>query len=227
MLACFVMKSRGPSRRQDDVLLRRIDAELVIHDTRTGQISHLNELTTSVWDLSDGQHDVADIAARTGTSEQEVEATLGHLAASGLLQDHGIDRRKLLARMGAVALIAPIVTIMAPAAAAAASPLVPDVGTWSHTCRGAHTSTFTLTLIGLPPFTAVRLSTTWSNTFGALDPSDPTVNTTTTDSSGVATFTWSFRDRGSPISARTVILNTYQLPNSAPITISGEYTGRC
>lgn len=223
------MNVQRPLPRRDDLLARRVDAELIVHDTRTGRISHLDRLATEVWDLLDGQRDISDLAAQVGATEAEVEDTLGHLAAADLLEDRGIDRRKLLARVGVASLVAPVVSIMAPSAAAAASPLEPEVGSWSHTCQGAHTAGFSVTLTGLPPSTPVQLVSGWNPSGGAINPSNPGINDAVSSPSGVATFTWSFVSTGKPTRSRTVTLQAYII-GSTSTPISGpnsSYTGSC
>ena len=80
-----------PKARQADLILQRVSSEVVIYDLRIDRAIHLNEQLTRVWNRSDGQssiQDIADsIAADTGDSVtvEIVELALEQLAERELL----------------------------------------------------------------------------------------------------------------------------------------------
>ena len=219
---------RRPRRRDSDLLVRDIDDELIVHDTGSDRITHLDRETAAVWRLCDGRTDVAGLAQRAGSTEAEVSAALVRLQDADLLVGTGVDRRALLRGAAAVAWTVPLVTIVAPTAAQAASPpSAPNFGQFTHICRGSHTESFRIPLTGFPPNTQVRLNTTWSPGSGAINPNPPDVNVATTDGSGAAVFRWTFVSTGQPVRQRTVTIVSYQI-GMETVPVEGiSYTGRC
>ncbi len=200
-----------------------------MHDPTTDRITHLDRVTAAVWYACDGRRDVASIAAAAGVTLDQAETAVDRLVEGGLASGGGLSRRTLLARAGAVAWTVPLVSIAAPSAAYAASPgtppAVPEVGTITHTCRGAHTRVFTIPVTGLPANTSVAITATFSP--GGVIPNSPVL--VTTDQNGAATYRHEFRSVGNPVRCRTVVAVSYRPASDAvaqniPVT---PYEGCC
>lgn len=210
-----------PRRRSGGLVERSLDGETVVYDLDTNRVTHLDGNSSVVWRACDGRRDVGDIAEASGLATADVEAALLRLEAAGLVESSGVSRRQLLARAGAVAWAVPLVSIAAPTAAMAASPVSPAVGTIRHTCRGAHTQTFFIPLVGLPALTNVTLVYSISGSGGG-----SYVETKETDASGAVTFSKSFTDTGPPVSSRTVVVTSVSYGQET-IPLGVRYTGTC
>lgn len=82
-----------PSRRED-IVCHRFERQALLYDPITDDVHVLNSTALIVWDLCDGQHDVADIVSAlhtrfAGTTGRDVSvdvrATLHLLEAKGLI----------------------------------------------------------------------------------------------------------------------------------------------
>jgi hypothetical protein len=131
-----------PLARNEDVLIERLDTDVVVYDQRRDVAYRLNQTAALVWEYADGERTVADLAAL-------LEAEIGDVADEDLvlvsldqLYDHGlidsgydgcdakeadVTRRRFIRRAGVVgtaALALPVIqSIVAPTPAAAASGL--------------------------------------------------------------------------------------------------------
>ena len=83
-----------PSRR-DDVVLRDLGAEAMLYDAAADQVVRLNPSSQRIWELCDGEHDLAAIASelRNGFDvsddsdlERDVRETVEAFAQAGLLK---------------------------------------------------------------------------------------------------------------------------------------------
>jgi hypothetical protein len=113
---------------------------------------------------------------------------------------------------------------MAAPALALTPAATPEVGEFCHTCRGAHTSEFTVPLSGLPPLTPVVLNWSVSGRDGGTY-----ADQGTTDASGSITFRRQYRDVGQPVPCRTVNVTTVQVtpPFGEIISLNETYEGCC
>ncbi|MBX3287245.1 MAG: PqqD family protein [Actinobacteria bacterium] len=125
-----------PRARREGLTVETIDNEVLVFDEASQRMHCLNRSAALVWAYCDGRTPVAEMARRLG-SELGVEAdadvvhfALRQLAEQDLLEEApalpsggALTRRQLLARLGAAAVIVPVVTsIAAPRPAAALSP---------------------------------------------------------------------------------------------------------
>lgn len=114
-------------------VVRHLDNEVVVYDTRTDKAHLLNPTSSAVWESWSPEASLAtvasDVAEQLGVpvSVELVEATLDELAVAGLIERPsavsempGISRRSLLKKAGIAAVLLPAVTtILAPTPAAA------------------------------------------------------------------------------------------------------------
>lgn len=126
-----------PLAREGDLVIRQLDGETLVYDLRTTEVSCLNPTSALVWSACDGARTASDIAAHVSqvngseVTEEVVLFALAQLHEKSLLVDGhlldlkfaGMSRRAVLRRLGFVSLAAVpvIVTVAAPAAAAASS----------------------------------------------------------------------------------------------------------
>lgn len=127
--------SATPQARTQDLLVERIDDELVVYDLYDKQVHCLGPLATSIFELCDGQRSSSELAlaASAGTGRtvtgEEVAAALAELDEHGLLVrptlavHNGLSRRDMMrksARLGAAVAAVPLITsVVAPTAAMA------------------------------------------------------------------------------------------------------------
>jgi len=134
-----------PKARTEEILAETLESgEVVVYDRGSDHAHCLNPTAATVWGLCDGDRSVGEIARlvgeRCGATADDATAmtavALEELAAAGLLAEQtwappavGLDRRQLLARVGAGAVAATVVpavmSILAPTPAAAATCLAP------------------------------------------------------------------------------------------------------
>jgi hypothetical protein len=126
-----------PAARTDGLIVERLPGELLVYDEERDEAHCLHAEAAAVFDLADGSHTSAEIAALASehlpkpVSEARVAEVLAELGARHLLDDdgaagEGLSRRDLIHRgalTGAgVAGAALITSIAAPVPAAAQSP---------------------------------------------------------------------------------------------------------
>ena len=128
-----------PNTREDDLMISRVDDELVIFDQRTEEYHHLTTVATFVWDRCDGETDLdtladqLDRAFEVDTPRPLIEEALAELHEADLLEastpepdrpGNDVGRRTALLKMaatGAAVAALPLVTTMAAPRAAEAS----------------------------------------------------------------------------------------------------------
>jgi hypothetical protein len=124
-----------PLARTDGLIVQSVDAETVVYDTATNKAYVLSPSASAVWRACNGKRTIRDLAQLLGNDspadEHVVWYALGEL--KDLLEEpvtlpthlSGISRRRFLRMTGAVAAgvaIPVVVTMVAPAPAAAQSP---------------------------------------------------------------------------------------------------------
>jgi hypothetical protein len=105
--------------------------DVLVYDQDSHQIHQLNASSAAVWRLCDGRRSVNDIALASKLTQDTVRIALARLADSNLLNGPlpvelrltGQTRRKLMKRAALAGAGATIVSITAPLAAHAQSPL--------------------------------------------------------------------------------------------------------
>ena len=124
-----------PIARSEDLIVERLDDEVLVYDLLTEKYHALNETSAALWELCDGSRSVEDLATFVGaddpsTGQRVVWLALKQLSERRLLLEpaeipEGTSRRELLRRVaiaGAVVLSVPLVrSINAPAAAQSAT----------------------------------------------------------------------------------------------------------
>jgi hypothetical protein len=142
--------------RTGDLIVQEMGPETLVFDRRTDVAHNLSPVAALVWSLCDGKHDVAELVTAVAAIQPEgaelaVEAALANLSEKDLLIE-GVSRRGAITKMakfGAGAFAVPmVVSVMAPAAAMAASQLAGTRCTQNSDCaaglictRGGDSST--------------------------------------------------------------------------------------
>jgi hypothetical protein len=131
------MKSpEAPRSIRQEISVQRIGTETLVYDERRHRAYCLNESSSLIWTLADGERTVAEIREstsvelKTPVSEELVLYALAELRRDGLMEPStlpeagpAISRRAMLQRLGAggVLLLPAIASIVAPTAAQAYS----------------------------------------------------------------------------------------------------------
>lgn len=120
-----------PKARHNDLLVEKVGDETIIYDGERQLAHSLNRSASIVWQNSDGEHSVPQLAQLVGTelgiepNDSIVEYALDKLADAKLLDTTQVSRRDVVRRMtlaGAAALALPVVlSVVAPTEAMAAS----------------------------------------------------------------------------------------------------------
>ena len=127
-----------PQTRQDGLILRELDNEILIYDTENNKAHCLNETAALVWKQCDGRRTPAEISRTlsqqlgTPIDERVVWFALKQLSRDHLLEEPltppavftaGLNRREMVRVLGLAAVVAvPLVTsIVAPTPAQAAT----------------------------------------------------------------------------------------------------------
>src|SRR5204863_439808 len=130
--------SLHPRARQNDILVEHVGDETIVYDGERQEAHSLNRSASIVWQHSNGERSVAELATVLGTelgiepNESLVEYAVDELARANLLEpganSAGVTRRDAVRRLsfaGAVAVGLPVVlSIVAPTPAMAASGVV-------------------------------------------------------------------------------------------------------
>lgn len=127
------------AKRVDDLLVERVEGELLVVKTSSHEAHALNEAASVVFDLCDGSTSRAAMAAEVQrltslpADEEVIDLALAELADAGLISKDeerpSITRRSLIRRLtlpaAIVALLPVVETILLPTPASAASGPVP------------------------------------------------------------------------------------------------------
>jgi hypothetical protein len=118
-----------PQARTEGIIDERVDEDLVLYDRETRTAHSLSAAAALVWERCDGKRSATEIAHECKLEPALADQALAELSERGLLvelPESLISRRqaaKRLAKVGSVALVAPLIySVAIPAAAAAASP---------------------------------------------------------------------------------------------------------
>jgi len=124
-----------PKTRGENIVVQKIEKETLIYDLTTNEAFCLNETSTLVYELCDGNRSVTEIAAELSDREKfPVDAdfvgfAIAQLAERGLLESGeidsfgGISRRKLIRKIGltSLAVLPTIGLVVSPSAISAQS----------------------------------------------------------------------------------------------------------
>ena len=132
-----------PKMRKDDLVIKKLGAEVLVYDLKRDRALCLNETAALVWKQCDGRTTVGQAAERIGArfntdvDENIILLALDRLGKERLLCDpagppvprNGVSRRDLIRRLGvATAVALPLVTsIVAPTAAQTATCITNEV----------------------------------------------------------------------------------------------------
>ena len=100
------MHSR-PKARTEDLIVERVEDELVVYDQRSQAAHALSREATAVWESCDGSLAASDIGEHAGLETAAVEGALAELRANDLLDDEiavqsGYSRREVAAKFAAI-----------------------------------------------------------------------------------------------------------------------------
>jgi len=126
--------STHPRARQNDILVERVGDETIVYDGERHEAHSLNRSASLVWQHSDGEHSVPQLAELLGSElgiepdESLVEYAIDRLANAHLIENEpaeSLSRRDAVRRLtlaGAAVVGLPIVlSMVAPTEAMAAS----------------------------------------------------------------------------------------------------------
>ena len=132
------MKSVAPRARQESLVIKTLQDEVLVYDLSADKAHCLNRTAAFVWNNCDGRKTVSEIARllreelQTPVDENVVWLALDQLEKFKLLQEHaakpanvnGMSRRQMVRSLGLAAAVAlPLITsIVAPTPVQAASP---------------------------------------------------------------------------------------------------------
>lgn len=109
-----------PIARNEGLIVESVDGELLVYDTERNRAHCLEPRAAAVWRACDGTRTIGEIAAAAGIETELARQALVQLGEAHLLK--APPRRKPTRRqMLAVAAVPFVVSILAPAAAQAAS----------------------------------------------------------------------------------------------------------
>jgi hypothetical protein len=126
----------APRSRQHDLSIQQVGTETLVYDERRHKAFCLNEISSVLWRLADGEHTVTQMSAvaslqlNASVSEELVMFAIEELCNDGLIEPSSnheaaptISRRDLLQRLGVGgAMLLPVIAaIVAPTAAQAYS----------------------------------------------------------------------------------------------------------
>lgn len=124
-----------PVSRRQELVIQKIDNELLVYDLKTNKAHHLTETAAYIWQHCDGNNSISDLKTLvekkfdTKINEDFIWLALDQLNRENLLDSkipsHGISRREVLKKIGVAAMVAlPIV----------ASLSVPNTALATSTC---------------------------------------------------------------------------------------------
>lgn len=118
-----------PRARQENLIVQRMDDEIILYDTLTNEAHVLNQSAALVWKFSDGKHTIPQLTQLVARelhaqpNTELVELALRQLSRSGLLEQSraslpatlNFTRREFLQKAALAAMVVPVVkTISAP-----------------------------------------------------------------------------------------------------------------
>jgi hypothetical protein len=126
----------APRRARGPISIQQVGAETLIYDERSHKAFCLNESSSAIWNLADGERSIAQIAAessrnlRIPLNEELVCFALEQLRQDGLIEPSSrpeptstVTRRSMLQKLGVggAMLLPAVAAILAPTAAQAYS----------------------------------------------------------------------------------------------------------
>lgn len=139
-----------PKARTQGLVVKDVRDEVLVYDLQSQKAHSLNRVAAAVWRACDGKRGVREIGTAAGVAGpslplEVVDYALHALGRARLLDGpfdgSGLTRRQVLARIGAVAVMLPVVTtIVAPTEAQAQSCFKENEGVCtsvSQCCPGA------------------------------------------------------------------------------------------
>jgi hypothetical protein len=128
-----------PAARTSGLVVKTVGEEVLVYDVETHRAHSVNRVAAAVWRRCDGTRDAARIASEiqedgvAPVTDEAVRYALAELWQARLLASPvahaGITRRQLLRRVGTVAALPLVASIVVPTAAQAQSVQLCPVGT--------------------------------------------------------------------------------------------------
>jgi hypothetical protein len=121
------MQKTIPIAKKDELVIQELDSELLIYDLQTNKVFSLNETSALVWQLSNGERTISEIAQIVGqnlgikVSEEFVWLALEQMKKQNLLENksvienhfQGESRREVIKRVGYASLVTlPMISIL-------------------------------------------------------------------------------------------------------------------
>lgn len=125
------MATKRPAARHDGITTASVGDDIVLYDAEHGHYHALDACAAAVWMLADGTRSAALIARESGLNADAVALALDQLAELDLLASAPspvttLDRRKLVVRLAAAGIAAPVIgSITAAHASASLSGCLP------------------------------------------------------------------------------------------------------
>jgi hypothetical protein len=119
-----------PKARENKIVVQESTGEILVYDLLNNKAHCLNETSSVVWRDCDGKSSVAEIAQRQQLPEEYVAVAVNELQKANLLAEKvdlqlpadRVSRRKMLLKVGATAVVLPLITsVVAPTAVHAQS----------------------------------------------------------------------------------------------------------
>ena len=124
------MTQTTPLARKNNLVIQELDNEILIYDLQTNKVFGLNETSALVWQLSDGEKTITEIAKKLSqklnysVGEEFVWLALSQLGKEKLLENEvsnyfqGATRREVIKRIGLASMVAlPMISsLVAPSA---------------------------------------------------------------------------------------------------------------
>lgn len=138
----------NPRARMEDLVVERVEEELVVYDERSHMAHALSREAAAVWDACDGSVSAVDIGERIGLDSATVDSALAELREKDLLDEtlavrSGYSRREVTAKFAAIggaAFAAPFVYSVAVASAQTGCPPCSPPGTTPNCSRVPNTA---------------------------------------------------------------------------------------
>jgi Coenzyme PQQ synthesis protein D (PqqD) len=134
--------------RQEDLVVQEMPDEVLLYDLRRHKAHCLNKTAALIWQHCDGQTTVTEMAKRVqreagpAVDEDVIRYALGKLGEADLLAERpdpgatrGLSRRQMVKRLGGLALVPAVLSLVSPAAAQGLSIIATNQKSSPAQCR--------------------------------------------------------------------------------------------
>jgi hypothetical protein len=139
--------------RQEDLVVQEMPDEVLLYDLRRHKAHCLNKTAALIWQHCDGQTTVTEMAKRVqreagpAVDEDVIQYALGKLGEADLLAERpdpgatrGLSRRQMVKRLGGLALVPAVLSLVSPSAGHAQSIIVSNLRSSLAQCQFNPTS---------------------------------------------------------------------------------------